>query len=436
MAKRKQVKQCRFYVDLLSYFHAIGYSEYLFPGDAKFLYMNASSPKILPDHSVDGYVSTAATPEYFNIGRRNFLGSNSTIAAGLPKCKYNFIGILNHNLKNNEDYDDTDGLKIIMNVENSSNAEEAFGNNGAHGDITLSSNCGGDFTANGSSIGFVPEYNGWGLTHFHDANSDEIQLKFRSLCLSWKNGGLYSGSDTNVFENSKTDLHIGSYILGRYYDTPHSPTMSLSMKREFDGIKKEVSTGGKEYMDIKYDSVEHWTQLLNPSSAEDNGNITISHKIPSMEFTGGNMLFNNEDGIFYGDQADQYMAKHRLGKKGKRVWSLAFDYFSDTDMWIGEEYSINIQNTFTEDGGSTTQPYDYSPQLNEAASFQWVWTHTLGGAIPFLFCPDKSLIESTDASERRLINENMAICTFDNSSLNVRQIAPNLYNVSVSIREL
>ena len=80
-------------------------------------------------------------------------------------------------------------------------------------------------------------------------------------------------------------------------------------------------------------------------------------------------------------------------------------------------------------------PNNQSEQLNDY-SFQWVWTHTLGGAIPFLFCPDTELITNTDQESKKRLNENMCIATFDNRSLQVRQIAPNLYNVSVSIREL
>ena len=47
-------------------------------------------------------------------------------------------------------------------------------------------------------------------------------------------------------------LQIGSFAWGRYYDMPHSPDLSYSMKIAHDGVKNKKTVGGSTVTNIQY----------------------------------------------------------------------------------------------------------------------------------------------------------------------------------------
>lgn len=413
----KEVKQCRFYVDMLSYFHAVGYSKHFNTGDAKFLYLDPAEPNIEDDYA-------AATPkEFFKIGKAISLGQTTdatpqNMYKGLPSFTPNYVGILNHNLANLSPYTQGSHYVKIDAVNISTNVKELITSSlWSIANIENEINCGVNMQITGGGLYLKPEQNGWSL--FHMTDTEPISLA--DLSYGYKNSASYNTTATNPF-NDQAKLHIGSWSFGRYWDTPYSPNLSLTQTVTFDGIKKTKSTTGKTFSDINHHSIQPWTQYLDPETAN---TYRSSYEIPSMEFTRSPQLdggIDNYEGEMYGANYLNEVGKAKLGRKGKRQWSLSFDYLSDTDLWINNEVSSNI-NTSTTDGSN--------PQLDDE-SFQWVWTHTLGGTIPFIFCPNKDLIENDDGT----LTDNMVIATFNNKSLQTRQIAPNLYNISVQIQEL
>tara|TARA_Y100000401_G_scaffold38325_1_gene28911 strand:+ start:10936 stop:12249 length:1314 start_codon:yes stop_codon:yes gene_type:complete len=437
MANNKNVSQCRFYVDLFSYYHAVGYVNH-FEEMQKFLYLDPSSPSTINIHNASSATDFLTCGKSITISSANNNGIEGRV--GLPSFSPNFIGLFNHNFADNNGYVDSQHIRLLYS-DQTSNVGAAV-TNADQPDLKCRNSINGEFSWDTTGISFTPEYNGWSLTHINSndtgstietADTGIDRKPYYSLRMNYQNSSSYDQVSTNPYETSGSKLHIGSWLIGRYYDTPHSPNLSITMKREFKGVKKSVSTKGKQFVNIDYDSTQNWTQYLYPSAVDSN---RLTYQIPCMEFTYGEQTYKNQDGVFFGDDYRRKMAKHQLGKKGKRIWSISFDYFSDTDMWLDTEQSTNFFiNEAAQPSVDPFLPADYSNQLNDY-SFQWVWTHTLGGAIPFLFCPDKNLIESSDDESRSRINENMAICTFDNKSLQVKQVAPNLYNVSVSIREI
>ena len=55
-----------------------------------------------------------------------------------------------------------------------------------------------------------------------------------------------------------------------------------------------------------------------------------------------------------------------------------------------------------------------------------VWNRTLGGRLPFIFQPDKDNANP----------DQFAICKFDQDSLDIDRVAPNVYNIKLKIREV
>ena len=69
---------------------------------------------------------------------------------------------------------------------------------------------------------------------------------------------------------------------------------------------------------------------------------------------------------------------------------------------------------------------NYISVLNGSDFFSAVWNKTMGaGNLPFIFQPDKNNANP----------DQFAICRFDMNSLQVNQTAPNLYSISLKIKE-
>ena len=403
----KEVKQCRFYVDLLTYYHAIGYNEYINSDVVKYLYTDPALPQT--NNALDSNFEINMSHEY-----------TTDKFASVPRFECNFIGLLNHNFADLKRYAD----EIIINLSVLKEDGDASDiNTTDHNNLTMSNGINwSSSTITSGGINFSPDYNGWSMIHLDNFNTVFPDQKLKSLSITYTPKDEYNSESTWPYLQTNSQLQLGSWFVGRYFDTPYSPNLNLTLKREFDGIESTQSTMGRTHVNIKYDSVQQWTQYLDPDNLiNTDGKVNTIH-IPSMEFTGSGDI-EQTNGYLHGDFYQQQVAKGKNGRKGKRVWNLAFDYLSDTEIFIDKEYSTNLLNN--------PETNKYSPQIDDT-SFQWVWTHTLGGNLPFIFCPDKNLITSDD----EMIAENMAICKFDNKTLQVRQIAPNLYNISVVIREL
>ena len=181
------------------------------------------------------------------------------------------------------------------------------------------------------------------------------------------------------------DYKIGSILYGTYYDMPHSPDLSLKMSVEMDGVKNIQTKGGSTLSSASYTKPPNW-----------------------------------------GDSGAWQLGKVWNFRHGRRSWDLSFSYLSDTDIMAKVAASTNIYAS----GGEIS--YDVSSNdavqntlRTESDFFSVVWNKTMGGHLPFVFQPNGDNYSP----------DQFAICRFDMKSLQYDQVANNVYNVKLKIRE-
>ena len=185
----------------------------------------------------------------------------------------------------------------------------------------------------------------------------------------------YVGSEAQA---ESINLFVKSLVFGQYFNMPHSPDLSLSMSHEYDGIKTVTTKGGSTLSNANY------------------------HKPPR-----------------WGDREAWQLGDFPYYYSGRRTWDLSFSYISDTDI---EPYSY-YGNKYTND----------SPEEGTDNWFQNVLYYTMGGHLPFIFCPDPSIEYYYNGNPPR--TPEFAICRFDMDSFKRTQISFKTYNIKVKIVE-
>ena len=380
----KQVLTPRFYVDIPSFLHATGdlrWGGYAAHGGIDLLYMNPSNPWTIT--SEGGALAVA------------IIGDSSAVTAK-ASFPINFCALLNHNLASNANpfwfigkgADVGNGQTTITPETEILNAEKYLNNNTTKA--------------------------GWNGTSI---------FAFGELTHSWDSFHIYYNEEYPV---DAGEHQLGSFVVGKYWDAPYTPDMNLTMSRRFDGIKKQKTIGGKTLANIYYDGPTEWT-MHNRGSSEYDG----TYKYPPFELDYSGSANSIE---LY----NLWRAKSGLGRKGLRTWELTFSFVSDDEMWMAYESSsvapfanLDTWNATTnsdlptDEGTYVSNFHKPIPALHDD-SFNFVWNCTLGGTLPFIFQPDK-----TNSNP-----DQFAICTFRDSTLDIQQVASNVYSLSVTIDEV
>jgi hypothetical protein len=190
------------------------------------------------------------------------------------------------------------------------------------------------------------------------------------------------------------DLYIGAIAHGTYYDMPHSPDLSLTMTREYGGIKTIETKGGASLSNTFYTKPAMWG---------DAGAWELYRGTPDWQ---------------------------KLSRSGRKIWDLSFSYLSDSDVFP-DVSSLNNYETSghsTDDGTTPTE----NTLLTDDNFFSQVIHKTNGGQLPFIFQPDGQSSSEADGSNP----DQFAICKFDMKSFNFEQVANRVYNVKLKIREV
>ena len=184
-------------------------------------------------------------------------------------------------------------------------------------------------------------------------------------------------------------IGVGTVAMGIYYNFPTSPDLNLSLSYEYESVKEITTLGGHTLTNNTYIRPPKW------------GNIG------SWEFLGGDP---------------------DIARSGRRIWEISFSYMSDdkifpsnlglvnNDGWNGSEYASETNST---DGTLLDSSY-----VGSADTLQRAIHLTYGGRLPFIFQPDSNN------------NQVFAIAKFDQKSFKFEQVAYNVYNVKLKIREV
>ena len=203
---------------------------------------------------------------------------------------------------------------------------------------------------------------------------------------------------------------IGSISVGTYYDMPHSPDLSLKLSYEYDGIKTQQTKGGATLSNALYTKPADWGDY------------------------GAWQLGNNSDSANY-DFSKNY-------RSGRKVWDLSFSYLNSSDIMPSNATTNNLYSASDYSSDELINDFGYTSDDIQTATtnngafreniltsndfFSQVWNRTMGGHLPFIFQPNGNLN----------LADQFAICRFDMDSLQYDQVANNVYNVKLKIREV
>ena len=190
---------------------------------------------------------------------------------------------------------------------------------------------------------------------------------------------------------------LGAISFGSYYDMPHSPDLDLTMNVDFDGYDSIQTIGGAAMTNVRYAGSPWWY--------DENGN----KKEP--------WAIGESNGI--------------SKRNGRRVWNLKFSYMTDKNLFSSNYMSNNyIESSTGYDSADLDTDADgnnvFYDNIDTSDSFVSQVLNKVGNGQKFIFQPDNT-------------NNNpdqFAICQLDQNSLDITQVANNIYDISLKIREV
>ena len=289
-----------------------------------------------------------------------------------------YLALLNHNLA-------SEGARLNQEIVS---GFDAYTSDGSSEDYS------GTFTITGgvnieavSGDRFKIEYDGFSIAHFN--YSGEAHNRIYPLFGVNVGDGMAGGEE----------IKMGGFAFGNYYDFPHSPELNAKQSIEMGQLTRHQSVIGG----------------------------SLSNSMQTKEMWG-------DLGAWELDSPSEQDDASKLGvRAGKRVWDLSFKYLQGKDALpinaLGNtifdiDNASSYDSTDYTDGGESA--YFNSNLLDGEDFFSSVWNKTLGGHLPFIFQPDNT-------------NNNpdqFAICKFDQDSLVLKQVANNVYDVKLKIREI
>ena len=195
-------------------------------------------------------------------------------------------------------------------------------------------------------------------------------------------------------------FNLGSLSWGVYYDMPHSPELDLTMTIENDGFDSITTSGGAHLTNIRYNGAPMWERV--------DGTQVPPWTIGEPTAVGR--------------------------RRGRRSWSMNFNQLSDKDLfasnYMSNTYINNPQNSsndaYNDNDDLVTDRSEFYYTLDNDDSFVAQVLNKIGNGQRFIFQPDNT-------------NNNpdqFAICQLDQDSLNIKQVANGVYNISLKITEV
>ena len=161
---------------------------------------------------------------------------------------------------------------------------------------------------------------------------------------------------------------------------PNSPDLDIKLSYEYDGVNTLQSKTGATTSNAMYVRPANWSS-------------------PAWTLGAAGRDWNMDD------------------RTGRRTWDLSFSYLSDSDI-----SPLNAQHSYFT--GSEEDNFETNI-MDGTDFFSTVWNKTLGNVLPFIFQPDNTNNEP----------DQFAICKFINDTLEYEQVAPNVYDIKLKIKE-
>jgi hypothetical protein len=237
-------------------------------------------------------------------------------------------------------------------------------------------------------VNHPPQHPGFSI-FTHDAFDADFSINPNNEPSEYPHEFIQSGYSTVSGEGhpEQFDGTFGCHVWGKYYDMPHSPDLKLKMSIEMDGVKTLQSKGGATLSNASYTKPADW-----------------------------------------GDMGAWQLGGSSNLRSGRKVWDLSFSYLSDSDVFPVNASTGNFSGNENDDFETNI--------LDGTDFFSVVWNRTMGGHLPFIFQPDAPKYDD-DGSQIGGNNnpDQFAIARFDMKSLQYEQVASNVYNVKLKIRE-
>lgn len=242
----------------------------------------------------------------------------------------------------------------------------------------------------------VPDYDGFTIAKFN--GSIDAGIRYKHVI-----GGDIGWATT------------GSVVIGSYFDMPHSPDLSLTMSREYGGVKTIETKGGSTLSNANWTKPAPWGEA------------------GCWELYDGNTLTGN--------------VGKALSRSGRRVWDLSFSYLDSSEVFgpnqsLGsyalDGYGVGYRPYANEqagvDAGYSDTDIDSSGFFNSNLltddNFFSLIHKTNGGQLPFIFNPEGGGTNPNNNPDM------FAICKFDQNSFKFSQVANGVYNIKLKIREV
>ena len=342
------IKKPAFYVPMLDYLHSIGNIKYKDDSLNDIHFLNPAKTHIIdPD---DNWYSSSQI-EYEIEFNTNFEYNDFSDENG-----FLYIFILGHNLRS-----------VNCSIEIQLKYGDSY-----HSPTTY------DGVVNFEGIESKPTYNGFSIIKAGYAANlvDGMKIIIRGF-----------GSDSN------NDIKLGCISLCSKWTPPHNPDLSLSMSRQYDGVRTIRTKGGATLSNAQYTrGGSFWTN---------------------------NYAWELSEGDYdVGDDA-RMANRNKQRTLGRRVWSMNFSYLTPANLmpefetmdYYATEYDDNLDKNI----------------LQSQSFYARVLNRVQGSHLPFIFLPN-----DTDDNTNP---DQWAIVRFDQKDFSITQAAPELYSLSMKLTE-
>ena len=193
------------------------------------------------------------------------------------------------------------------------------------------------------------------------------------------------------------EVNIGALSWGTYYDMPHSPELDITMEIEFDGFDTIKTLGGATMTNVRYAGSPWWYDVdankVEPWAVGDSAAITK--------------------------------------RNGRRTWTMKFSYLDQKNL-LSSNYMSNhyMENNSGYDsnnlGTNENDEQQFYFNIDNDDSFVSQVLNKVGNGQRFIFQPDNTANNPSD----------FAIAMLDQDSLQIKQVANGVYDISLKITEV